>query len=394
MIYARVIVKWSAKPHETFHFENIVSSDVSFYDNIFWSRPGYADFNLTFAFDPIKKNTYPNDSVGKFSKWWHSLNKNYMPSMSIELYDGISSDAIAKGYLYDWEENTEDYEVKFTCIDELKDILDVQVSRNALIKSSEHIEAVKQPTGPTNPPEGGVPPIVPPPISYQSTINEFLWSVINEYWNSIRGDAPELAKPMGFPPFSSPLGILVYLSNPIDQKLQTQSSGTFLIQFKLMKITNLERKEVLSDLSKWTRSKIVCQNGIKFLSGTTPVHITGYIKSVNADNSTVEIQQDRLLESLILYKGTKLNNGTWSWTNFHNFTNEVRNARNSWLSGQTRPRTEYHIWGYANQDYKGILQAGHEIKLASETFKIKEISYESETMHSIKSFEAVCIKPS
>jgi hypothetical protein len=164
------------------------------------------------------------------------------------------------------------------------------------------------------------------------------------------------------------------------------------VQLILRRLRNLEKKEVLSDLSKYTQTKIVCQNGIRFLSGMTPVNINGFVQSVNSNSTATDFEQDRLIESIILQR--KLSNN--SWQNFAVYTNDIRGTRDRWLQSQTRPRTEYNIWGYANSNTHvpaGVLQAGYLIKLNNETFKIKDISYESETMHTLKSFVAVCIKP-
>ena len=398
MIYARFIVKWTHKSVETYIFSNIVKTDVSFYDDLFWSRPGYADFNLTFGYIPIKQSSYPNDEVGKFSQWWHSLYKNNMPTMVIELFDVITAETITNGTVYSWEENCEDFEVAFTCIDELSNLLDVTVSRNALTKNSASIEAVKQPFGPTVPPdtEDGLPPIIPPSlptISYQDTINEFLWSAIDEWWNSIRGDVPALVKPLSSPPFVYGLGILNNISGAINTKLQSLSSGEFRVQIKFRSLSNIARKDILSDLSIHTRSKIICQNGIRFIANLPTIHITGYVKSINSNDSTQEITADRIIDSLILQKLTyNANNENYYWANNQIFTNTVRDNRNIYLQSQITPRTEYNVWGYTDSSFAGILQAGYTIRLDNEIYRIKEISYESETMHNLKSFEAVCIK--
>jgi hypothetical protein len=67
-MFAKVSVRWGFRPTENFTFANIIEADISFFDNLFWSRVGYADFNLKFAFDPVRRTTYPNDDVGRFSR--------------------------------------------------------------------------------------------------------------------------------------------------------------------------------------------------------------------------------------------------------------------------------------------------------------------------------------
>jgi hypothetical protein len=146
---------------------------------------------------------------------------------------------------------------------------------------------------------------------------------------------------------------------------------------------------VLSDLSKLTQSKVICSNGIHFILGTHPVNITGYVQSINSNNDKIDIAEDRLLDFVHLQ--ILINN----WTTIGTYAFEIKRNRDNWMENQIRPRTEYHIWGYANPNANittGILQAGHLIRLDNQTYKIKEISYESETMQSIKSFEAVCIR--
>jgi len=374
----------------TYNFSNIVETDVSFYDDPFWSRPGYADFKLKFAYDPIKKTTYPDDDIGRFSQWWHSLNKNATPRICVEFISGTQT--IASGYVFNWEENREDFEVEFTCIDVITDLLDEQVTKSALTITSETITAVEQPPGPGNPPgNGDLPPIIPPGLpthSYMPELKEFFWSAINEWWDSFRGDTPALTRPPSLPPIFPELSIMSIFASPINTKLQSVNSGTFRVLIKFKQLSNLERKEVLSDLSKFTQKKIVCSNGIHFLMGINPVAITGYIQSINPDKSTVQIDADRILESVILQVP-----GPFGWYNLVDYTTTIKNTRDNWLRDQIRPRTEYHIWGYnPNLASAVVLQSGYTIRLDGENFKIKEVSYESETMNSIKSFEAVCVK--
>ena len=136
-MFAKVTIRWFGRPPETHTFANIVESEVSFYDNLFWSRVGYADFNLKFAYDPVKKNSYPNDDVGRFSRWWHNLNKDTIPPIFVELISG--STVVASGNLQDWEENREEFEVGFTIIDESAKFFDEQVSRTAITYTSPEI---------------------------------------------------------------------------------------------------------------------------------------------------------------------------------------------------------------------------------------------------------------
>ena len=400
MIYARITSQWTHKPHETHFFYNIADCDVSFYDNLFWSRPGYADFTLTFAYDPILKNPNLTDSITKFSKWWKAFDKNYIPRIIVEFYDGTNAEAIAKGYLFDWEEDREEREIVFTCIDELKDILDEQVSRTAFTKNSPDIIAVKQPTGPDEPPGGGddLPPINPPgtpTISYMRELTDFFWDAVNEWWNSFRGSAPTFVKPPTMPPPLPTPMVFSCFALDINERLQQLSSGTFRVQIKFKALSNIERKEVLSDISKYVRAKLVCKNGIRFIYDNTYTNVKGFVQSVNSNNTTAEIDPDRIIDSILLQQLQTDSEGN-TWWQSTNYTAPIKQKRDIWLRSQIRPRTEYNIWGYAENinNFAGVLQSGYSIRLGSELFKIKEISYESETMHTIKSFEAVCIKPS
>jgi hypothetical protein len=170
------------------------------------------------------------------------------------------------------------------------------------------------------------------------------------------------------------------------------SSGRYRVQLRFLRLRDLERKEVLSDISTFTQSKLVCSGGgIRFVFSTSPINVTGFVQSLNSNNDTAELTNDRIIESVILQR----RNSNGNWVTDNTYTTTIKNSRNDWLQAQIRPRTEYSIWGYVTPGTNiptGTLQSGFSIRLGSEVFRIKEITYESETMHSLKSFEAICIK--
>ena len=395
-MHINITVERTNQNTQTHSFANIVDTDISFYDDIFWSRIGYADFTLKLALDPIKKQYYSDGEIGRFSQWWHNIDKDVMPKIFIELFN--TSKIIASGYLFEWEENKEDFEVSFTCVDKMVDILEEQVNRDGFTIYSDGIEAKPQPTGPGVVPGTSF-------ITYEKEIQEFFWKAICQWWNSIRGEAPELVKPLDLPPNFNGLSILSTLVIPINHHLQQSSNEKFRILLKLKKITNLERKQILSDLSKLTQSKIVCKDGIHFIAPSNPINITGYVQSIKSSDEILEIEHDRLIDSVVLQR---LNvdyvydddNGVYNeierWNMVANFTAKVLESRFIWLNWHTRPRTEYHIWGYVTDPntniITGVLQSGFRIKLDNTIYKIKEISYESDTINSLMSFDAVCTK--
>ncbi|MDR2590695.1 MAG: hypothetical protein LBC71_06905, partial [Oscillospiraceae bacterium] len=171
--------------------------------------------------------------------------KNTVPRITVELYDGINPNPIAKGNLLSWEEDREDFEVEFTCVDELKEILDEPVSKVSFTKHSDSIIAKEQPPGPGDPPEGGVPPINPPGlpmVSYHKELQEFFWDALSEWWNSIKGDAPAFIQPPSLPPNFNGLSIMSCFVGPINQRLQSFNSGTYRVQIRFRQLSEIERK--------------------------------------------------------------------------------------------------------------------------------------------------------
>jgi len=382
MIYARVYT-----PSETLIFTNIVDNDIGYYDDRFFSRIGYADFSITFAYDPTPNSSLPTPN---FSQWWQSLNKNAMPPIYVDLVSG--NDVMASGRLTEWTEDRDACELEWTCIDEtgLKLNAPVEDTSQSFFPSiySPHIAALEQPPGPGNPPGGDdTPPIFPPGtpfITYAPQLREFFWAAINQWWNAHRGDCPPLTRPYPFPYELFQMDSLV---RHINAYLQTRSNLTFRVAITFKNIDNLSCKEALSYLSKLTQSKIICKDGIHFFSSTAPTTITGYITSINNAPAINDIDDDKIIESVMLQNPIYSGDDISFWINYKDFTGDILKIRNDRLQTQMMPRTEYHIWGYAPTP----LTSGDRITLDGQSYTIKDISYEPETMHTIRSFEAVCV---
>jgi len=387
-MYARVTLSDNAFYPEpvTFIFDNIVDADISYYDDRFFSRIGYADFSLTFAYDHFARDGH-DDPVSKFSHWWHSLDKDNIPLIYVEAVTGIG--VLARGQLTEWVEDLETCELEWTCIDLIGSKLDKQVTAPALTIYSPEIEVQEQPSGPGNPPgDSGFPPIFPPGtpfISYAPQLREFFWSAINQWWGVFRGDCPALTRPWAFPYELFQMDSFVI---HINAHLQTLSSGTYRVAITFKKLENVSRKEALSQLSKLTQHKITCQDGIHIgvPSNTTP--ITGYIANINNAPAINDIDEDIIIERVTLQSPITSSGVIIYWRDDLYVTSNILKIRNDRLLEKMKPCTEYHIWGYAPNS----LTSGNRIILDGQTYTIKDISYESETMHTIRSFETVCVK--
>jgi len=388
MIYARVTVGIATgHPNtETFIFTNIVDCDIGYYDDRFFSRIGYADFSLTFAHDPSTPQPLnPSTPVACFSLWWQNLNKNPMPPIQVEFIAGEQT--LATGRLTEWTEDRDACEIEWTCIDSIGSLLDQQITAPALTVYSQPIETLEQPPGPGSP-GGDLPPIFPPgtpSITYAPQLREFFWNALCQWWNTFKGSCPPLSSINYSPltPFTHPADSLL---QHINAHLQTRSNETYRVAVIFKKLENVSRKETLSQLAKLTQYKITCNNGIHIGMPSSPTPITGYIASINNVTTIDQPDPPYILQSVILQY--KLQNVVYDiWRNIKDFTNDIINISNSWLYTQSLPRNEYNIWGYAPTP----LTSGDRITLNGQTYTIKDIAYEPETMHTICSFEAVCV---
>jgi hypothetical protein len=113
--------------------------------------------------------------------------------------------------------------------------------------------------------------------------------------------------------------------------------------------------------------------------GATPTDITGYLKSEQYDREVQPTPAISIINEMKMYN----RNGQKVCDMKSNFLSQVYANLQSTIKFKS-----YEIWGYANQ----ILYCGQTIKLDGVTYLIKDISYESEILESIKSFNAVCVR--
>jgi uncharacterized protein YegP (UPF0339 family) len=359
-----------------YRFDNIVDVDLSFYDNVFSSRLGYPDFSLILAFNP-NPTIDSNAPVDVFSRWWLDIDKrDRLPKMWVRIH-AQNHNTIAGGEIYDWVEDTENFEVSLTIVHNIHETLEIPRSLNQFTRTSNTIDASHS------------------HWSIFVAANFFVWNFLNEWWNTQIRIGPRFKAP------ENQLWHLVVgiITSGIVDKIYSAASGQYRIRLSFNALSNIPIKDLITEISILTRTKLTLadrNSDLEFMIFSPLYDITGFITSINNNSYSSEIEDDKLIRFVYLYRQIPASIDPplpARWDLDTNFTDTIKSQRNNYLENKLKPRTEYHIWGHIQTDSQHAnttLQSGNRIRLDSKSYIIREIAYESESLPTLKSFNAVC----
>ena len=361
-------------------FSNIVDLDLCFYADRSLSNIPVDEFTVSFAYDYLL-DCNETDDCFRFAEWWkagrHFVRQIPIPFISttgifsLEVFndDGKS---LCKGSILEWTEGIEKGEISICCSPRLTQQLDLTYNNNDTNYYTHKFSKVGNMS-----------------VAYWQTI---LSEYFEYFWNRVKKDT-EIAQSGGFDINfqSNEKKQYKYMAEIICNAVNPKASGQYYIQIKNHKATGNSFRNFLKELSKILMSRLEYNestNTFNILSfDTDPVVIDGYIKTVKW-NPNIDIEEfEPFVKSIEIFNSS----GTKVCSVFNDIKNIVVN--NLSLLGSD---TEYEIWGSLPEttptDELFLLKTGMKISLNNKIYTIIDISYEYETIDTIKAFTATCVR--
>lgn len=330
-------------------FSKITDVSINYYDEIAISRIAVPEWDVEFfgeADDGVSWETFFNGA--------YNLRKNIF--VKLVSNDGV----IATGDVYEWESALTENTIK----------LKVQTRNNLEKEMNYHKTYTSSAIS-----------------SGSSSLSEVISNVmlrpyINYLLDSGSNDTGVNANSVTF--YGNNFAFFGHISNLIANKLQSGATNNYFLQ-----ITSSHQgsvKNFFKKISQFCNAKFTQTNEWTYLLSKfnsyydDPIEVTGFVKSVNYSEQEENYTDDIFTE--IRYG--VVNGGSWS------ITGEIKNIIKSVLmSNQVHKYKEYEIWGYANTL---SIKSGMAISINNVPYYVKDINYDTETLDSIKSFNATCVR--
>jgi hypothetical protein len=351
-------------------FSNIVDMDLSFYSDIFLSNIPVNEFKVSFSYDHLL--SAPDDNPSKvFAQWVKGLLQSSGLRTTIIWVIDTNGQTLAEGNIFEWSELLREGMFQFVCTPKLTQQIYLTYNNNDTDYWTSGLQNRSD-------------------LLNISFLNHRWREYFTYFFGRVKRDT-DVAKPGGFDidfgpsegPGETLLAQYTHLSQAIVDSINASNiaDGRYFLRVTNHAARGNSFKNFIKELSKLLMSRLVYRhetNIFEIQSSVTgdPIAVKGYVSAISLN--------------------------TRQSIDFNNFINEVslRNTRNQKvmtinIEEAVRSRLimlaqheEYSIWGYANT----LLVPGNTISLGSVLYIIKDIKYETETLDSIKSFNAICTK--
>jgi len=353
-----VFYKKSDKTHLLYEYSQITDIDISYYDDVLLSKAMVPEFRISFFYAHEHERT--SGELRSFSQWWDNFAQNNdFRDLYIRVFDS-NDDLLADGEVFEYEEKLSSFCVEFICQPDLSQILESGAVNKYNVNFDYSMENADKTL------------IWVREIFYTEMTRAYNWTGLDivKYkiplkWKGNNAHFDFLAKPI--------LDVLATFDNQFTN---------YVLRFKFNEFRSTPIKDVLREISKFFRVKIIystldkCFNIIPFID-ESGVNITGYVDSIY--HRVVEVSDKQNLYKKIesCYK-----NSSKQYQDYTDMVNEIVNPSLTWIGKEKA----YRIWGYCGK----LLTTGNVINLNSKRYIINEISYELSSLDSVKSFNAVC----
>lgn len=329
-------------------YSNIIGLDISMYDEIMISSMSSDEFKIQFAYNPLA-----NDPIGDdlFSMWWKEVSSANL-SIKVKLIDS-NGIVIANGEMFEWNENKEDFSLEIT----FKSILGIELAEEVNIDEHKFSRAFFKSRD----------------VQYFASRWE-QW--LSDLWIKAGIRIPYVLKAPDTVFFSP-------LCYPFINQYDKMSSSKHY--FYIKQTYYGDKKGLLKKISQVLNAKIVYNASTNTFDifpfrsySDNPINITGYIKSSGRDIKEQALVSNDLFNEIQIrdQRGHK----------FKGLLNQCLSAIVNRLLTIVRFK-KYKIWGFAGK----IINTGETIRLDSNNYYVKDISYVTERLDDTKEFECEAV---
>jgi len=332
-------------------YSNIRDVDFSMYDELLLTSMSAPEFVITMDYDVFSSQS------DEFSVWWKTFKLGVFSSnISVTLKDR-DNNLLARGKLYSYHEDRENFAVEFTCRSEMGVWLEEEVSMTNFG------------------PNGAFMAFYP---YYSLAELRQLWKTwFSKLWVRHCGST------IGYQ-FYDEIESLNGLANVI-KKTHFASDGQYMLQVR--STYSGSRAGLIKLFAQFFNAKFIYDIEEKkfhiipfqqYLDD--PIEITGYVSSEEYDSQDQVIESSSIVQS-VMYR-TVLPGNPWI-----SITDKVNAYVFSRLQKSVNFK-RYSIWGYAAQ----VVYSGYTIRLDGVDYYVQDVEYDTETLDSIKSFRAKGIR--
>ena len=374
-----------------FNYTNITNVDLQYYDNFLLVKSIFPEFKVSLAWDhlnPCSDGNISDPNPKQFANWW-SQNKGEIINtlktntrcVVVELFDKNNL-KLAEGDLLEFEEKYTAFEIELTVIPRFQDLFDRTITidkNNNTRKWQIYASQITDRYSIFLRYFSGIPGQIFLPIPFVSG-----WGVTKN-----GKGVPVLEMSENIANHASNYLSLVYRNEQWSAEVEL-NNGRYTFEEVLMELALLYGVRAGYDFVRnHARFTMLNYNDSYTL-------VKGYLISENYSSEIKELPRRKLFKSHKLSRGALL---TYYSTSFS--SNWLDPFINNSLIFLRQPMT-YEIWGFSvsneGESTGAMLTPGQRIILNDEPsvldnkYIIKEISYETETLDSIKSFKAVCVR--
>lgn len=350
-----MIVKFSFGNHNL-AYTNIRDIDLSMYDEVMLTSMSAPEFKLTMDYD-VLGSSQEEDPINDFSYWWREFKQSiFEVNVTVTIKDN-EQNVLAKGRLYSYDEDRENFAVEFTCKSEIGVWLDEDISMDYF---GPNLEAMT--------------------FYPYDPINEFrmLWKIwFNALWIQYCGQF-----------ISYQLHDEETLLNGLAQivkNLHYASIGQYYLKVRSTYYGN--RAGLLKLFAQFFNAKFIYDGANRVFHiipfkhyQDNPIDITGFVSNEEYDSQEQVLSNESII-GLVKYRTVLAGNPEID------ITGRINDYISSRLVNSINFK-RYDIWGYANQ----IIYTGFTIKLDGVDYYVQDVEYETETLDSLKSFKAKGIR--
>ena len=333
-------------------WSNIISIDLSMYDEIMLSTMSTPVFKLSFFLHYFKGDT--SDPANSFKYWWNemcSLDHKSLNNIRVQLFDSTGGNPIADGCIYEYVNDFASGKVVITCNSGVSVYLDEEVK----VSDDNLIDKIGKYSG---------------FIVYEKLLSVFIENV---WKKGFVGKKKEISEK-----------IITDTAKLIHNITHTDWGGTVsgLYIFRLEYKFQGKRYDLLKNLSQIFNAKIIYNvqedkfmitpfqmyhdNPTILVSNTNHINSgadgCGYVKSEEWQES-----EQGKIDNICITGFKRLNIKSKV---MENYTDRLKSAINNRMMSKIYFRS-FEIWGYANK----VLYSGQTIRIDNENYYIKDIKY-------------------
>lgn len=331
-------------------FNNIISCDLSIYDEIMITSKSTPEFDITFTYNAY--NVISDDQItNDFSSWFNQVNLE-TDKVYLELFDN-NNYLLGKGSMYEYDVNYSEFQVKITFKSELSEILAEMINLN---RKWEYTSLYRTQT--------------------YEFVSDVVLALFTEMWNS------KVSKP--FVMITHHTILFNPIVSMIMSKFEEMASAFYIL--KIVTVFSGSRNDFLKQISMILNAKISYSFSqesfiiIQFEAySESPTMIEGYIKNVMFDVQEQAITDITLLNAIQIYRGGAKK---WSWTGkalLNPLYNRIK---------KIAKYKKYTIWGY----HDTILYTSQTISIEGKRLYLKEIEYDKSRLDDIKCFDCEAVE--